>query len=62
MKRKTAIKKLMWLGASRNYANKYLDDAHKRASMSNKDAVTQYYFKVLVDKAMRVRGMSEVGE
>lgn len=29
MKRETAIKKLMSIGASRNYANKYLDDVHE---------------------------------
>lgn len=62
MKRETAIKKLMGLGASRNDAKKYLDDMHKRDRMSNKDACIQYGFELLVNKAMRVRGMIEVGE
>jgi hypothetical protein len=62
MKRETAIKKLMGLGASRNDAKKYLDDMHKRDRMSNKDACIQYGFELLVNKAMRVRGMTEVGE
>ncbi len=63
MKRKTAIKKLMGLGASRNDAKKYLDDMHERFHMNNKDAVTRYAFELLVNKAMRVRGMIDwVGE
>jgi hypothetical protein len=62
MKRKTAIKKLMGYGASRNNAKKYLDDMHEWAHATNQDAVTQYAFKLLVAKAMKVRGMSEVGE
>lgn len=61
-RRKTAIKKLMGYGASRNDAKKYLDDMHKRGRMSNKDACIQYGFELLVNKAMRVRGMTEVGE
>lgn len=54
MRRKTAIKKLMGLGASRNYAKRYLDDMHRWARMNNKDVVTQYVFELLVNEAMRV--------
>lgn len=62
MKRKTAIKKLMGYGASRNDAKKYLDDMHERFHINNKDAFTRYGFELIVNKAMRVRGMIEVGE
>lgn len=62
MKRKTAIKKLMGYGASRNNAKKYLDDMHERTHATNEYTVTQYAFKLLVAKAMKARGISEVGE
>lgn len=62
MKRKTAIRKLMGYGASRNNAKKYLDDMHKRAHATNEYTVTQYVLELLVAKAIKARGMSEVGE
>lgn len=62
MKRKTAIKKLMGYGASRNDAKKYLDDMHQWAYATNEYTVTQYVFELLVTKAMKARGLSEVGE
>ena len=62
MKRKTAIKKLMGYGASRNNAKKYLDDMHQWAHATNEYTVTQYVLELLVNEAMKVRGMSEVGE
>lgn len=62
MKRKTAIKKLMGYGASRNNAKKYLDDMHQWAHATNEYTVTQYVIELLVTKAMKARGMSEVGE
>ena len=55
MRRKTAIKKLMGFGASRNDAIKYLDMMHKWPHATNKYAVTQYAYKMLLEKAMRVR-------
>lgn len=54
MKRKTAIKKLMGYGASRNDAKKYLDDMHQWAHATNEYTVTQYVFELLVNEAMRV--------
>ncbi len=57
MRRKTAIKKLMGFGASRNDAKKYLDDMHQWAHGTNKYAVTQYAYQMLLEKAMRVREM-----
>lgn len=62
MKRKTAIKKLMGYGASRNNAKKYLDDMHQWAHATNEYVVTQYVLELLANKAMKARGMSEVGE
>ena len=55
MRRKTAIKKLMGFGASRNNARKYLDMMHKWPHATNNYAVTQYAYKMLLEKAMRVR-------
>lgn len=54
MKRKTAIKKLMGYGASRNDAKKYLDDMHQWAHATNEYTVTQYVLELLVNEAMRV--------
>lgn len=53
MKRKTAIKKLMGYGASRNDAKKYLDDMHQWAHATNEYTVTQYVLELLVNKAIR---------
>ena len=55
MRRKTAIKKLMGFGASRNDARKYLDMMHKWPHAANNYAVTQYAYRMLLEKAMRVR-------
>lgn len=44
MKRETAIKKLMSIGASRNYANQYLDDVHEWAKLNNSESIIQYIF------------------
>ena len=44
MKRKTAIKKLMSIGAIRNYANQYLDDMHEWAKLNNSESIIQYIF------------------
>ena len=55
MRRKTAIKKLMGFGASRNIARKYLDIMHKYPHATNNYAVTQYAYRKLIKKAMRVR-------
>ena len=55
MRRKTAIKKLMGFRASRNDAKKYLDMMHKWPHATNNYAVTQYAYKMLLEKAMRVR-------
>lgn len=54
MRRKTAIKKLMGYGASRNDAKKYLDDMHQWAHATNEYTVTQYVLELLVNKAIRV--------
>lgn len=62
MKRKTAIKKLMGYGASRNDAGEYLDMMHQWAHATNEYAVVQYVLELLLNKAMKARGMSEVGE
>ena len=62
MKRKTAIKKLMGYGASRNNAKKYLDDMHQWAHATNEYTVTQYVLELLVNEAMKAGGISEVGE
>jgi hypothetical protein len=48
MKRKTAIKKLMGYGASRNNAKKYLDDMHQWAHATNEYAVVQYVFELFI--------------
>ena len=55
MRRKTAIKKLMGFGASRNDARKYLDMMHKWPHATNNYAVTQYAYRMLLEKAIRVR-------
>ena len=55
MRRKTAIKKLMGFCVSRNDARKYLDMMHKWPHATNKYAVTQYAYRMLLEKAMRVR-------
>ena len=47
MRRKTAIKKLMSLGASRNDARKYLDMMHELAHATNEYTVTQYALEML---------------
>lgn len=57
MRRKTAIKKLMGFGASRNDARKYLDMIHKWPHATNKHAVTQYAYKMLLEKTMRFRAI-----
>ena len=44
MKRKTAIKKLMSIGAIRNYSNQYLDDMHEWAKLNNSESIIQYIF------------------
>lgn len=44
MKRETAIKKLMNIRASRNYANQYLDDVHEWAKLNNSESIIQYIF------------------
>lgn len=44
MKRETAIKKLMSFGASRNYANQYLDDAHEWDKLNNSKSIIRYIF------------------
>lgn len=62
MRRKTAIKKLMGFGASRNDARKYLDMMHEWPHATNKYAVTQYAYKMLLEKAMKIRRMNKVGE
>lgn len=55
MRRKTAIKKLMGFGVSRNNARKYLDMMREWPHATNKYAVTQYAYQMLLEKAMRVR-------
>lgn len=48
MKRKTAIKKLMAYGASRNDAGEYLDMMHQWAHATNEYAVVQYVFELFI--------------
>lgn len=63
MKRKTAIKKLMGLGASRNYANDFLNTVRYWKPMSNADVVESYktsehYYPFIIN-VIGVRGKHE---
>lgn len=63
MKRKSAIKKLMGLGASRNYANDFLNTMRYWKPMSNAEVVDCYethkWGYMLVVNIIGVRGKHE---